>query len=170
MYHDLVTMLRRLILLRHAKSDWKSGADTDHGRPLNARGRRDAPRIAAKLAELAWVPELVLSSDSARTRETWSLMAEPLGAPPVSFTEDLYLGDLEAIREAVSSVDAGVGCLMLIGHNPGWEDASTFLTATGVAMTTCNAAMMSLEADSWSAAIGQGGAWSLEHLLRPKEI
>lgn len=163
-------MLRRLILLRHAKSDWKSGVETDHGRPLNARGRRDSPRIAAKIVELGWAPERVLSSDSARTRETWDLMKETFGDIPIELSGDLYLGDIEAIRRAAAQVDASVGCLMMLGHNPGWEDAATLLTATGVAMTTCNAAMMSLEAESWADAIGRAGGWTLEHMLRPKEL
>ena len=59
-------MTRRLILMRHAKSDWGTG-DDDHDRPLNARGRGDAPRVGEALRELGWVPDLVVLSDSART-------------------------------------------------------------------------------------------------------
>ena len=67
-------MAKRLLVTRHAKSSWKSGEDSDHARPLNKRGRRDAPRVAAHLVGLGWVPEQVLSSDSQRTRETLGLM------------------------------------------------------------------------------------------------
>ena len=75
-------MRRRIIVMRHAKSSWKSGARDDHARPLNKRGRRDAPRIAARLAELGWVPERVISSDSERTRQTWARMEEAFDLPP----------------------------------------------------------------------------------------
>ena len=64
-------MRRRLIVLRHAKSAWDTDAATDHERPLNKRGRRDALRVAEKIAKLGWQPEQVISSDAERTRETW---------------------------------------------------------------------------------------------------
>jgi len=67
-------MSKRLIIMRHAKSSWTSGAATDHQRPLNKRGRRDAPRIGARLQHLGWLPDLVIASDSERTRETWQRM------------------------------------------------------------------------------------------------
>ena len=69
-------MTRRLIVMRHAKSSWNSPAHSDHERPLNGRGRRDAPKIGAALVERGWTPELVLSSDAQRTRETFAGMSE----------------------------------------------------------------------------------------------
>ncbi len=68
-------MQRRIIVMRHAKSSWKSDAPDDHSRPLNRRGRRDAPRVAQELARRGWVPERVFSSDARRTRQTWEIMA-----------------------------------------------------------------------------------------------
>ncbi len=65
-------MTRRLIVMRHAKSSWKHAGLTDHQRPLNKRGRKDAPRVARALIERGWTPRRVLSSDAARTRETWA--------------------------------------------------------------------------------------------------
>jgi hypothetical protein len=67
-------MQRRLMIMRHAKSAWSSDVASDHERPLNKRGRRDAPRVGKRLAKLGWVPEFVVSSDSRRTRETWERM------------------------------------------------------------------------------------------------
>ena len=163
-------MLRRLILLRHTKSDWESGADTDHARPLNARGRRDAPRVAAKLVELGWLPAVVISSDAVRTRETWALMKDAFDGVEAAFTEDLYLGDLAAIRTAAAAVGPTARCLMLIGHNPGWEDAASTLAQRGVSLTTCNAAMLTVEADTWVAAFDDVDAWQLEQVVRPKEL
>ena len=59
-------MERRLIVMRHAKSSWKNESLRDHERPLNKRGRRDAPRIGEELASLGWVPQRVISSDATR--------------------------------------------------------------------------------------------------------
>ena len=66
--------MKRLIVMRHAKSDWGTNAPTDHARPLNKRGQRDAPRVAQRLVELDWLPQYIVSSDSTRTRETYELM------------------------------------------------------------------------------------------------
>ncbi len=82
-------MTMRLIIMRHAKSDWNSGAASDHARPLNKRGRRDAPRVANRLGELGWQPDYVISSDSRRTRETLELMLPHLNHgsdPTVDFS------------------------------------------------------------------------------------
>ena len=81
----------RLILMRHAKSSWTEVGLTDHQRPLNARGRRDAPRMAAALHDLDMAPDLVLSSDSVRTRATWALMEDRFPEAEVRWLPSLYL-------------------------------------------------------------------------------
>ena len=146
----------RLILLRHAKSSWKSDAATDWARPLKGRGRRDAPVIGLRLIQHGWEPERVVCSDAARTRETW----ERLGVDaPITFHRELYHGGLGALRDVVGA--PGVGTLMAIGHNPGWEDAVEQLTGSYVRMTTCNAVL--LRAPSWTA-----DRWDLVDVLRPR--
>ena len=83
--------MKRLIIMRHAKSDWDTDAPTDHARPLNKRGRREAPRVAQRLVELNWIPQYIVSSDSARTRETYELMRSAFAvAPHVEFLPMLY--------------------------------------------------------------------------------
>jgi phosphohistidine phosphatase len=104
----VTTPKRRLILLRHAKSDWHAGADSDHERPLSARGRDDAPRVGERLSELGWVPEVVWSSDATRTRQTWDRMQPALSAalparPEVVFTPDLYLATPARIRATIAA-------------------------------------------------------------------
>lgn len=163
--------MKRLILLRHAKSDWASGAMTDHERPLNHRGRRDAPAIGEAIASLGWRPEVVISSDATRTRETWARMREALGveAEP-RLTAAFYLADLQAIREALADLPDEVTTVMVIGHNPGWEEAASTLTGQEITLTTANAAMLTVEAERWEEAILLDGCWRLAHLLRPREL
>lgn len=72
----------RLIIMRHAKSSWRDPLLDDHDRPLNKRGRRDAPRVAAELQRRGWAPKAVIMSDSVRTTETWARMAAALAQPP----------------------------------------------------------------------------------------
>jgi len=165
---------RRLIVLRHAKSDWGSEAQGDHARPLNERGRRNAPRVAERLRELGWVPQVVVSSDATRTRETWACMqiafeAAPGGGPSVTFTRSLYLMGIDEIRAALRELPPTVDTVMMLGHNPGWEDAVHELSGVRVRMTTCNAALLHTEAERWSDAATRTD-WTLEALLRPKEL
>lgn len=163
----------KLILVRHAKSAWDTGVATDHDRPLNKRGRRDAPRIAAKIAELGWLPERVYVSDAVRARETWERMKDalsPKGASPkVKLSSKLYHAGIDAIRKQIGKGDDKTKVILVIGHNPGWEEAAEALTGKAVRLTTCNAILMSTKASSWSSALGASD-WKVEHVLRPKEL
>lgn len=160
---------RRLIAMRHAKSDWTTGEASDHARPLNKRGRRDAPRIGAELARIGWVPAAVRSSDSARTRETWARMAPELGADvePV-FSPALYHGGSNAFAEAVIALPDDVPSALVLGHNPHWEEMVSRLCGEVTRMTTANAALLVGEGDTWAQALA--GAWTLERVVRPKEL
>lgn len=161
----------RLILMRHAKSSWKSEAPTDHARPLNKRGRRDAPRMAEALVSRGWWPVQVLSSDSVRTRETWCLMERAVDQDcEAQFISDLYLGDREEIREQLIRIEPGPEPILLLGHNPGWEETASWMTGLDVQMTTANCALLATEARSWSAALDKPGQWSLIEHLRPRDL
>lgn len=161
----------RLIVMRHAKSDWESGAKKDHDRPLNKRGRRDAPRIAEKLVELGWQPNYVVSSDSQRTTETFQLMEEVFSdGTSVEFLDSLYLAGIRELEHAVGSVPNMQATVLALGHNPGWEDCVHKLTGECEEMTTANAALMTIEDEDWAAAIIRHGDWSLVSVLRPKEL
>jgi phosphohistidine phosphatase SixA len=164
-------MKRRLILMRHAKSSWKSDAPTDHARPLNRRGRRDAPRVARRLVELGWVPERTISSDSARTRETFQLMSDQLPSQSeVRFTGALYHADVTALCSQLAEVPTECVCVLALGHNPGWEDAAEWLTGQPIQMTTANAALLESAGSSWALAVQEPACWHLRELIRPKEL
>ncbi len=164
-------MQRRLIIMRHAKSAWDSEALTDHERPLNQRGRDDAPRIARELVARGWEPTHILSSDSRRTRETCERMLTQLsGQPEVHFLQSLYHADLQDIESAVAMLPDHVQTVLALGHNPGWERAVFLLTGQSVTLTTANAALLTIDANHWAAAIEQRVAWELVDILRPKEL
>jgi len=157
--------------MRHAKSSWKSGAPTDHERPLNKRGRRDAPKVGAELARLGWVPEQTLSSDSSRTVETFARMKTSLGfeAPP-AFLPDLYHAGIDEVRDALCGVPASVSTVLLLGHNPGWEETLLWLSGHDAPMKTGTAALLSRVAGSWEEAVGARGGWSLSSIIYPREL
>lgn len=170
-------MPKRLILMRHAKSSWSSDADNDHARPLNNRGRRDAPRIAHHLCARAWTPQLVLSSDATRTRETWALM-EPVFhehdiTPSVHYTRALYHAGYKQVRqEAAALADrlASVETILVLGHNPGWEKMLYKLCGQSHRVTTANAALLSHSGDAWDDALSDRAEWRFHAILRPKEL
>lgn len=114
-------MTLRLILTRHAKSDWSQPGQDDFDRPLNHRGRRDAPRLGDWLASRGYRPDLVLCSAAIRTRETMDLTLAALGAEPeIRYRAALYQADadtmLEELRQATGQV------VMMVGHNPAIGD------------------------------------------------
>ena len=121
-------MTRRLILLRHAKSDWPDVPDRD--RPLAKRGRRDAPRIGRWLHEHGYQPDVVVVSDAARTRQTWDLVAPELGgSPAVRFEPRAYAASALSLLYLVQELPDRYRSALLIGHNPGLSDLATTLAA-----------------------------------------
>jgi len=158
-------MRRRLILMRHAKSSWKVAGMADHDRPLNARGRRDAPKMAQALQTRGWAPEAVHSSDSTRTRETWARMAEVLAPTPASFHPTLYHGSLHDIRQVAATwPDHQAGPMLVLGHNPGWELAASVLGGERLVLTTANVVLLEGSGPTWAEAMHNG--WTLvEHIL-----
>ncbi|MFI1422544.1 SixA phosphatase family protein [Streptomyces sp. NPDC020731] len=124
--------LRRLVVLRHAKSARPEGV-TDHERPLDPRGRRDAPAAGRALAEADCLPGLALCSTAVRARRTWELAAAQWGTPPpVRHDPRLYHADIPALLDVVRETPAEVETLLLIGHNPGLEDLVLTLAGDGL--------------------------------------
>ena len=164
--------MKRLILMRHAKSSWDSGALSDHERPLNDRGRRDAPRMGGALNQRGWIPDRIVSSDAERTRQTWDGLSQTLfesdDAPEAQFVRSLYGGGFNDIARACSNFDDDVTCALVLGHNPGWEDTASALCGVRITMTTANCVLLSADG-SWDELM-EPGAWSLVEVLRPREL
>ena len=155
--------------MRHAKSSWKSGAPTDHERPLNKRGRRDAPKVGAELARLGWVPELILSSDSARTTETFERMKGPLGFEgEARFSRELYHAGVDEVRDALAGVSPTIETVLVLGHNPGWEEVLEHLGGVGEPMKTACCALLASDDARWDAAFD--ARWALTRMIRPREL
>lgn len=114
--------LRRLVVLRHAKSAWPAGVP-DHERPLAPRGRRDAPAVGQALARADRLPDLAVCSTAVRARLTWELASAQWGTPPpVRYDERVYAADVPELLDVVRETPGQVGTLLLVGHNPGLEE------------------------------------------------
>ncbi len=110
--------VRTLLLVRHAKSDQGVGG-ADHDRPLNARGRRDAPAIGRWLAANAPPIDLALCSSARRAQETWELAAAQLATRPLTDVRpSLYLASPQAVLEQLKAVPDGVRVVTVVGHEP----------------------------------------------------
>jgi phosphohistidine phosphatase len=117
---------RRLILLRHAKSDWPDVPDQD--RPLAKRGRRDAPRIGRWLHEHGYQPDVAVVSAAARTRQTWDLVAPELGgSPAVRFEPRAYAASALTLLYLAQELPERYRTALLIAHNPGLSELATSL-------------------------------------------
>lgn len=164
-------MRRRLIVMRHAKSSWDSDTISDHDRPLNHRGRKDAPRIANRLTQLGWTPNYVLSSDSERTRETCHRMFECFDPLPESeFLRSLYHAGVQEFCAAVSQLADGSTTALVLGHNPGWEQVVHWLTNQSITMTTANAALLEGPDLPWFETVLHPATWQLAEVIRPQEL
>jgi phosphohistidine phosphatase len=124
--------MKRLYLLRHAKSSWDDPTLADRDRPLAPRGRRAAKVMAKHLRRNAIAPQLVLCSPSSRTRQTLTRIAPALGkSAEVQIRSELYAASAAELLAVLRQVPDGVGSVMLIGHNPGLQDLALSLARGG---------------------------------------
>ncbi|MBV8977291.1 MAG: histidine phosphatase family protein [Alphaproteobacteria bacterium] len=172
--------MKRLLLLRHAKSERETADDLKRG--LEKRGEKDSVRMGRYLREDAYLPDLVLCSPSTRTRETLKRVLAELGsAPPVQYPSELYLAEPEIIASLARRAPEKCGTLMVVGHNPGLEQCALSLAAAGddkaqrkrtMAMRekfpTCALAVIDFAVDRWAdVAPGTG---ELDAFMRPKDL
>lgn len=124
--------MKRLLLLRHAKSSWAAPGTDDHERPLNKRGEKSAERIGAWLREHRVTPGLVLCSTARRTRQTLDGLMPFHGAtPPIELLPSLYLAGPPTILQAIREASDQATSILVIGHNPGFEQIASALARAG---------------------------------------
>ena len=142
--------MKTLLILRHAKSSWKDDQVGDHDRPLNKRGKRDAPRMGALVQQAQLQPELIISSTAKRARKTASRVAKQCGYQGIiELQGTLYLAPPGPYIEALRKVDEAVNRVMVVGHNPGLEQLLTLLTGQQVPLPTATLAHVELDLAQW---------------------
>jgi phosphohistidine phosphatase len=123
--------MRRLLLLRHAKTERAEPGERDRDRKLMARGRADAPVIGAYMARHRLAPDFVLVSPVTRAEETWALVAAALGKPPrVARDTRIYNAGPQTLIEVIGET-RDARALLVVGHNPGLHDLAVQLIASG---------------------------------------
>ena len=159
---------RRLTVVRHAKSGWKVGGQTDFERPLNRRGERDAPEMGRRIAAWSERPTLVLASTARRAVQTSeALIASWSPRPPIVWEHDLYLASADQLLAQVNELDSVYRHVMLVGHTPGLtEFVNRFGDAALENLPTCASVRLRLWVPEWSDA--DWGTASVEQIDTPK--
>ncbi len=149
-----MTADRRLLLLRHGKAE--PGRTADHGRDLDARGRRDAEALGDEMRRLGLTPQHVLLSTALRTRRTAALLGAFDPPPSLRELDALYLAEPGTLLSALQAVPDGIATLLLVGHNPGLHALALHLAgrhapqALRSGLPTCTLACLSV-GTGWSA-------------------
>lgn len=161
--------MRTLYLLRHAKSSWKDASLADFDRPLKDRGRKAAKVIGKHLAAQNLNDGVVVCSPAARTRETAEIVLKHSGfSLEVRYDERIYEASLRDLLQVVSAIGDDQVKVILIGHNPGFEELLAYLTGEGRRMPTCALAKIKFDKVSWQEIKADDG--SLEWFITPKEL
>ena len=161
--------MKTLLLLRHAKSVKNEGTLVDFDRSLNDRGKEDAKLIGSFLGDQKIVPDLVLSSPANRARRTTELVLKAAGwKHPPEFDERIYEASLHRLLNLVSGIDPSNDVVMLVGHNPGFEELLAALTGEVARLPTCAVASIDLQINAWAKAGVRAG--KLKWLMTPKSL
>lgn len=163
--------LRELILLRHAKSDWKEETESDIDRPISPKGKKQARKVASWLHQNQLAPDLILISPAKRAQQTYRRICKECPTEAQTL-EKLYLAELDSLKSILAETPKEIKRLMIIGHNPGLEQLARFLTthaddAEIQLFPTASLAHFVLPED-WSHL--EAGDGKLQQFIRPKDI
>ncbi|MGI9556621.1 MAG: SixA phosphatase family protein [Solirubrobacterales bacterium] len=167
--------MRRLYLLRHAKSSWDDPALDDHERPLAPRGKRATKLMRKHLREERVEPGLALSSSAERAVQTLAGVRAGLPeATPTEIESSLYTFSATSLLSAVRRLDPGLRSVLVVGHNPAMQDLTLELAGDGVDLVTvarkfptCALATLDFAGD-WSEL--DSGVAALSAFVRPKDL
>ena len=144
--------MKTLFLIRHAKSSWGDTALPDKDRPLNDRGRRDAPKIGERLAKRDVKPDLILSSPAMRALKTAEIIGKKLDYRRKDIVVDdrLYAVEADDLLDVIRKLGDKLERVMLFGHNPELTELAHRLSSKITHMPTCAVAEFTFDAKSWS--------------------
>ena len=143
--------MKRLLVIRHAKSDWDSLSDSDFERPLNNRGLSDAPKMGLHLKEVALFPDLIISSGAKRAITTAKSIARSMDYKNEIIVDNkIYNASSHEIISVINKIDEQYDTVFLFGHNPGVSNLINELTSEWVNLKTCCVVELEIVVDKWS--------------------
>ncbi len=162
--------MKKLFIIRHAKSDLTNSNTSDFDRPLNHRGLRDSQKIGEHLNIHFAKPEIILTSPAKRALTTSHIIAEQINysTDKIQKEDPLYLATLEDLIKQIQNLDNKCNVVYIFGHNPGVSSLVSYFTNEWIEMKTCCAAILEAEVDDWKAWIK--GIALLKNYISPKNI
>jgi phosphohistidine phosphatase len=163
--------MKMLCLVRHAKSSWKFPDLDDFERPLNKRGKRDAPAMGHFLKDKNIRPDIIISSPAIRASVTTKIISKILAYPlnRVKYTDDIYESDITSLLKVVQSVKDKYKSAMIVGHNPALTNFANLLTNSRIDnIPTCGILCANLAINSWLDVAEDCG--SIDFFKFPKNI
>ena len=161
--------MKKLYLLRHAKSSWNDASLVDFERPLNDRGERTAPFMGKFMREKGFEPSIIISSPAMRAKQTATLVKDAAGfLCELRFDASIYEASPRTLLQIVSEIDDAHASAMLVGHNPGIESFVRLLTGDPEPMPTAALAVIDLNISVWDKI--DEGCGQLRNIFRPKEL
>jgi len=163
--------MKSLLILRHAKTQSDAPAG-DHARELTERGHRNAETMGAYIKNLTGTPDLIITSDATRARQTAEIVASAVDfADPLTVEPQIYAADLDTLLDVVRRIPDEVQTAIIVGHNPGFEELAAALagkTDEGVRLPTSGLALLEFDTQRWFA-VG-AGAGRLRGVATPRTI
>jgi phosphohistidine phosphatase len=161
--------MKTLLLLRHAKSSWKSPELRDFDRPLNQRGLKAAPLMGKFMRKRKITPDLIISSPAVRARMTAALVVENGEfQTELRYDERIYEADVETLIKVITQIDEAAETVLIVGHNPGLQELLKALTGEEHEFPTAALAQVSLKLDKWSAIQQKSGRLKL--IITPRGL
>lgn len=145
--------MKTLTIFRHAKSSWSHPELSDHDRPLNNRGKRDAPVMGERLSEAGIRPSLILSSSAVRAWTTARIIAKSISYPAEFLQKEprLYHAGVNRIYDVIAAQDEGFKSIMIVGHNPGLTDfANELVPGLTTNIPTAGFVAVLVDSDDWN--------------------
>lgn len=162
--------MKNLLIMRHAKSSWEFTNLSDHDRPLNDRGKRDAPRMGKVLLKERLIPQLIISSSAARARSTAEKVAKMSRYNgEISIDSSLYRAGSSAYMNALRRLTNQTDTVLIVGHNPDVEHLVEILTGNVMTIPTCGLAYVKLSIERWLD-LKDDKKGELAKIWRPKEL
>ncbi len=160
--------MKKLLLMRHAKSSWENSDLADFDRPLNERGLQAATFMGEFMRKNDLQPNLIISSPAVRAKQTTKLVTESAQMNcEIRFDERIYEATPHRLLYVLSEIDGQNNSVMLVGHNPGLEELLKILTSEIQPMPTAALAIIELNINDWDEI--NAGCGDLVNLIRPKD-
>ena len=161
--------MKQILLMRHAKSDWNNSSERDFDRPLNSRGKKAAPFMGKEILKLKLTPDLIIASTAKRAKMTAEAVAEKSNYKgEIVWNQDFYYGFTEEPVLTIKKLSNNINRVMIVGHNPTWEDLLTKLTGKFDIMQTAVIAVLNFNLENWADLTWK--TCELNMVLRPKEL